>query len=53
VTIVDLRTFDPTTVDMSTVLIIGSSTTRLLDRPLGVRTYTPRSYPEDDAVPKP
>jgi len=39
-----LAAFDPDTVDMRTLLIIGSSTTRTLDRPGGALTYTPRYY---------
>ena len=38
----DLATDD---IDMSTVLIVGSSTTRLLDRPIASSVYTPRTYP--------
>ena len=44
VTVTDLATLDPETVDMSTIVIVGSSTTRVLDRPLGCSVYTPRSY---------
>jgi precorrin-2 C20-methyltransferase/precorrin-3B C17-methyltransferase len=45
VQVVDLGGLDPATVDMSTVLVVGSSTTRLLpDRPLASSVYTPRSY---------
>jgi precorrin-2 C20-methyltransferase/precorrin-3B C17-methyltransferase len=39
-----LGELDPDTVDMRTLLIIGSSTTRTLDRPGGDLTYTPRYY---------
>ncbi len=45
IAVVDLGSFDPRRVDMRTVIIVGSSTTRVLARPLGARTYTPRSYP--------
>jgi cobalt-precorrin 5A hydrolase/precorrin-3B C17-methyltransferase len=37
-------------IDMRTVIVVGSSTTRMLaDRPLSARVYTPRWYgdPED------
>ena len=47
VTVVELAAFDPGQVDMSTVLIVGSSTTKALDgRPLGSSVFTPRSYPD-------
>jgi precorrin-2 C20-methyltransferase/precorrin-3B C17-methyltransferase len=48
VTVTRLAELDPGTVDMRTLLIIGSSTTRTLARSNGDRTpqvYTPRSYP--------
>jgi precorrin-2 C20-methyltransferase/precorrin-3B C17-methyltransferase len=45
VDVVALRDVSTATVDMSTVLIVGSSTTRVLDRPRGVSVYTPRTYP--------
>jgi precorrin-2 C20-methyltransferase/precorrin-3B C17-methyltransferase len=45
VVVVPLVDFDPATVDMSTVLLIGSSTTRVLPgRPLATSVYTPRTY---------
>jgi len=44
VTITDLGRLDHATIDMSTIVIIGSSTTRVLDRPAGCRVYTPRTY---------
>lgn len=37
--------FDPATVDMRTLLIVGSSQTRILRRPGGDLAYTPRRYP--------
>ena len=44
--IVALRDFDPADVDMSTVVIIGSSTTRTFTDGLGHPwMYTPRTYP--------
>lgn len=44
VRVTTLAELDPSAVDMSTLLIVGSSTTRVLsgDRPL---VYTPRTYP--------
>ena len=36
--------FDPDTVDMRTLLIIGSSRTRMMSTAAGARAYTPRSY---------
>ncbi len=44
-----LRTVDTGTVDMSTVVLVGSSQTRVLDRPLGASVYTPRTYEEPAA----
>ncbi|UQE76763.1 precorrin-2 C(20)-methyltransferase [Gordonia sp. PP30] len=38
--------FDPSTVDMRTLLIVGSSQTRIVRRPGGDLAYTPRSYPD-------
>ena len=45
VRVVNLATLDPETVDMSTVVVVGSSTTRVLQRPAGSSVYTPRTYP--------
>ena len=43
--VVALADLEPASVDMSTVLIVGSSTTRVVaDRPLGSSLYTPRRY---------
>lgn len=42
VVVVDLASVDPETVDMSTVVVVGSSATRVLDRPTGCSVYTPR-----------
>lgn len=36
--------FDPSVVDMRTLLVIGSSRTRVVETPAGARAYTPRSY---------
>jgi precorrin-2 C20-methyltransferase/precorrin-3B C17-methyltransferase len=46
VTVTDLASVDPEMIDMSTVVVIGSSTTKALDRPIGCSVYTPRSYPD-------
>jgi len=46
---VTLETVDTATVDMSTVLLVGSSQTRVLDRPRASSVYTPRSYEEPSA----
>jgi len=51
VTITDLERLDHTTIDMSTIVIIGSSTTRVLDRPTSCQVYTPRSYAEPRLLP--
>ncbi|WP_454166182.1 precorrin-2 C(20)-methyltransferase [Gordonia iterans] len=37
--------FDPSTVDMRTLLIVGSSQTRIVRRAGGDLVYTPRTYP--------
>ncbi|MHB1709867.1 MAG: precorrin-3B C(17)-methyltransferase [Acidimicrobiales bacterium] len=45
VRVLALRDLAGAEIDMRTVIVVGSSTTRILaDRPLGVRVYTPRSY---------
>lgn len=53
VEVVPLGSLDPTVVDMRTILIVGSSQTRMVDVPgwnrLGV--YTPRRYPDVSADP--
>jgi precorrin-3B C17-methyltransferase len=49
VDVVTLATVDTATVDMSTVLLVGSSQTRVLDRPRASSVYTPRSYEEPTA----
>ena len=43
VAVVELGRLDPDQVDMSTVLVVGSSSTRVLDRPARASVYTPRS----------
>ncbi len=40
-----LAEFDPSTVDMRTLLIVGSSQTRIVRRAGGDLVYTPRTYP--------
>jgi precorrin-2 C20-methyltransferase/precorrin-3B C17-methyltransferase len=46
VTVTSLAELDPATVDMRTLLIVGSSTTRTLaGNGSGPRVYTPRRYP--------
>ena len=44
VRVVTLETFDPTEIDMLTIVLIGASTSRLVERGEGLRTYTPRGY---------
>ncbi|MCU1365949.1 MAG: precorrin-3B C17-methyltransferase [Ilumatobacteraceae bacterium] len=44
VTITYLARLDPDSIDMSTIVVIGSSTTRVLDRPAGSSMYTPRAH---------
>jgi precorrin-2 C20-methyltransferase/precorrin-3B C17-methyltransferase len=43
--ITTLGDLDPELVDMRTLVMIGSSTTRVLERPSGTAVYTPRRYP--------
>lgn len=45
VEVVELGALDPESVDMSSVVVVGSSTTRRIDRPATSSVYTPRSYP--------
>ncbi|SDI30185.1 precorrin-2 C20-methyltransferase / precorrin-3B C17-methyltransferase [Sinosporangium album] len=45
VTVTTLGDLDPAAVDMRCMLLIGSSTTRVADRPAGRVVYTPRRYP--------
>ena len=49
VDVVTLESVDTGAVDMSTVVLIGSSQTRVLDRPLAASVYTPRTYVEPSA----
>jgi precorrin-2 C20-methyltransferase/precorrin-3B C17-methyltransferase len=48
--VLTLATVDTDAVDMSTVVLVGSSQTRVLDRPRASSVYTPRSY-EEPATP--
>ena len=48
VTVTTLADFDPQTVDMRCLLIIGSSQTITVDGPHGPRVFTPRRYPAGD-----
>ena len=46
VIVTTLGDLDPELVDMRTLVLVGSSTTRVLDRPDGTKAvYTPRRYP--------
>lgn len=45
IVITTLGELDPELVDMRTLVMIGSSTTRTLERPSGTAVYTPRRYP--------
>jgi precorrin-2 C20-methyltransferase/precorrin-3B C17-methyltransferase len=46
VTVTTLGALDVTPVDMRTLLIVGSSTTRVIEHGAGPpRVYTPRRYP--------
>jgi precorrin-3B C17-methyltransferase len=44
VVVTDLESVRPDVVDMSTLVIVGSTTTRRIDRPSGPLVYTPRSH---------
>lgn len=45
VRVVSLADLDPAEVDMRTLLIVGASTTKLVETPYGTRVYTSRRYP--------
>jgi len=44
VRVVELGAFDPTEIDMLTIVMIGSSTSRAFERGSGTVAYTPRGY---------
>ncbi|MFM9378017.1 precorrin-3B C(17)-methyltransferase [Gordonia sp. VNK21] len=44
-TVTTVGGFDPSVVDMRTLLIVGSSQTRVVRRPAGDLVFTPRHYP--------
>lgn len=44
VRVVELSAFDPTEIDMLTIVIIGASTSRAFQRGSGTVAYTPRGY---------
>jgi cobalt-precorrin 5A hydrolase/precorrin-3B C17-methyltransferase len=44
VRVVELQDFQPTEIDMLTIVLIGSSTSRALQRGDGLKAYTPRGY---------
>jgi precorrin-2 C20-methyltransferase/precorrin-3B C17-methyltransferase len=50
VTVTCLAKLDPADVDMSTLVIVGSSQTRVQDRPGGPIVFTPRHYGEAGAA---
>jgi precorrin-2 C20-methyltransferase/precorrin-3B C17-methyltransferase len=45
ITITTLGELDPSTIDMRCLLLVGSSTTRAVEREGGPVVYTPRRYP--------
>ena len=49
VTVTTLADLDPEQVDMRTLVIVGSSTTRVVERGDGTAVFTPRHYRRDDA----
>jgi precorrin-2 C20-methyltransferase/precorrin-3B C17-methyltransferase len=49
VTVTTLGDLDPEQVDMRTLVIVGSSTTRVVERGDGTCVFTPRHYRRDDA----
>ncbi len=50
-TVTCLAKLDPAQVDMSTLVIVGSSQTRVHDRPGGPVVFTPRHYGADETDP--
>ncbi|HEV7471545.1 MAG: ATP-binding protein [Pseudonocardia sp.] len=50
ITVTTLEDLDPEQVDMRTLLIIGSSTTRVVNRNGRTTVFTPRSYPSSEGV---
>jgi precorrin-2 C20-methyltransferase/precorrin-3B C17-methyltransferase len=50
ITVTTLADLDPEQVDMRTLLIIGSSTTRVVVRNGRTTVFTPRSYPSSGGV---
>ena len=50
VSVTCLAKLDPADVDMSTLVIVGSSQTRVQDRPGGPVVFTPRHYGEAGAA---
>lgn len=45
-----LAALDPDSIDMSTLAIVGSSTTRVIDRATGPMVYTPRNHPGTSVI---
>ena len=43
-TVTTAEAMDPAVIDMRTLVVIGSSRTRVIETPAGPRAYTPRSY---------
>ncbi len=50
VVVTTLAAFDPATVDMLTLVMVGSSASRVFATPTGLRVYTPRGYDPARAV---
>jgi precorrin-2 C20-methyltransferase/precorrin-3B C17-methyltransferase len=48
--VVPLADLDPADIDMQTLLIVGSSQTRITETSAGPRVYTPRTYPTSAGV---
>jgi precorrin-2 C20-methyltransferase / precorrin-3B C17-methyltransferase len=53
VTVTCLAKLDPAQVDMSTLVIVGSSQTRVRQGPAGPVVFTPRHYDQPDEAPAP
>ncbi|MDN5916197.1 MAG: precorrin-2 C(20)-methyltransferase [Pseudonocardia sp.] len=49
ITVTTLGELDPEQVDMRTLVIVGSSTTRVVERAGGTAVFTPRHYRREDA----
>lgn len=49
ISVTDIGQLDPDSIDMSTIVVVGSSTTRVVHRSSGPVVYTPRHYKDQGA----